>query len=438
VKNTGPSDFHHTIKFVDQPANGTKITNVTVVNPQVAWNCNPVPGAPTSCKSGGAVHLLLGQSKLFHVTVAVPKAVAIANGCKIVNSAHILAPFGGSPQNINPNDDADAALASIPLPASQCSKNNLPSNLKIEKTYMNGNAPCKLVGGVSYCTFKVTVTNTGPGLFSGAIFVHDMPSLGTTVWTPQGCANPVAPPGLHAVTCVINAPNLPVNGQKSFKSIVRVPKAVAKFYQCQIENSARITAPLGPPKNWNPADDHAQAAADISGVVCAQPNIITTTPPPPPPPRMFPHCPPGTIGAWPHCHPLTVHPCPRGTIRRGHECVTIEPACPRGTVRHGRECVTIERACPRGTVRHGHECVIIERACPRGTVRRGHECVTIERACPRGTVRHGHKCIEIRHVCPRGTVGKWPHCMSLGHVLQRPPPRGAVNHGLLAVPNRRP
>jgi uncharacterized caspase-like protein len=114
VQNMGPGAFSGTINVNDTPTAGT-----SVAASGLPWTCAPtlLPGGPTATCHSTVTLSLLG-SKAFTSIVTVPKAVAIANGCKIANSAKILTPLG-APDNTVGTDDSYTAPAIVP--ASMCS-----------------------------------------------------------------------------------------------------------------------------------------------------------------------------------------------------------------------------------------------------------------------------------------------------------------------------
>ena len=107
VTNTGPGVYDGLIRVFDQPQPGT------------AANFGPPPWACVASGGGYActhppVHLVPGQTVVLHGTVTVLNAVQGQGPCTVTNRARITFAPGGSPQNVNPGDDAASATATVP------------------------------------------------------------------------------------------------------------------------------------------------------------------------------------------------------------------------------------------------------------------------------------------------------------------------------------
>lgn len=107
VTNTGPGVYDGLIRVFDQPQPGT------------AASFGPAPWACVA--SGGGyecthplVHLIPGQTVVLRATVTVLNAQQGNGQCTVTNRARITFAPGGSPQNVNPGDDAASATAQVP------------------------------------------------------------------------------------------------------------------------------------------------------------------------------------------------------------------------------------------------------------------------------------------------------------------------------------
>ena len=183
--------------------------------------------------------------------------------CYVQNIAAIEWAPPGTQWNSDPTDDISTATALVPSP--NCPPPTGPTNLTITKTA--DPAGCFLLGGDVVCQFALTVTNSGPNLYSDAIQVYDEPMPGTIAEfgpAPWSCA--VSGAGFD---CSHPATLLFPNQQLHLWSWVRMPVDEAQFEGCQITNEAWITsAPGGTQPNLDPADDSASATAFAPGDIC--------------------------------------------------------------------------------------------------------------------------------------------------------------------------
>ncbi len=411
VTNTGPNPYFGRITVSDHlPAFAAGAT----VGYSLPWSCG---GPPTNftCTLFPPVYLPVGASRSLHLTVLIPAADIRPGRCHLHNVAHITFAPGGSRRNTDPTDDTDGATAIIPSP--RCERNNL----KLEKR--TAGSMCAFAGDELKCHYTVTVTNTGPGDYSGNITVEDKPDVGIVSGMGWSCT----PAGAN-ITCTTHPPGALAPGASvSFTTSVTVSVPEARAHHCTIRNNAKIVfAAGGTPKNVDPSDDADSAVATVPARVC-----VVQCPPgyepvngtcrqksrPTPEHRV---CPPGTFGQWPNCHRLVPpperHPCRDGLVERGGRCV-----CPDGTHPEHGSCVP--NRCPPHTVGQWPNCHRLvpppeRHPCRDGMIERGGRCV-----CPGGThPRHG-RCVPNEKPVDPGTNcrekgGVWRH----GHCERRPNP----------------
>lgn len=261
VTNTGPGVYSGKI-VVDEvlPAGTTGLFSAP-------WVC--VGGPAYSC-THPPVNLNPAQSIGLWVLVHVPGGYAQPGHCDVPNKAHISFAPGGSLQNTNAGDDDASASATIP--STRCLSER--TNLKIEKT----GRPCVPVPFGQFsgwnCPYVVTVTNTGPGLYSGNIAVGDTFSLvpGAAAFAPQPPWNCVGAGAAYQCTYpgALLAPGQTV--------VLQIHALLQSDHltpgQCSLTNTAQIlAAPGGSPLNTNPADDTASATDTLANPGCVQPLI---------------------------------------------------------------------------------------------------------------------------------------------------------------------
>ena len=262
VTNTGPGVYSGKI-VVDEimPAGTTGLFSAP-------WVC--VGGPAYSC-THPPVNLNPAQSIGMWVLVHVPGGYAQPGHCDVPNKAHISFAPGGSLENTNAGDDDASASASIP--STLCLSER--TNLKIEKT----GRPCVLAPFGQFsgwnCPYTVTVTNTGPGLYSGNIVVGDTfsPVPDAATFAPQPPWNCVGAGAAYQCTYpgALLAPSQSVVLQ--IHALLQSDHLTPGL--CSLTNTARIlAAPGGSPLNTNPGDDTASATDTLANPRCVQPLIV--------------------------------------------------------------------------------------------------------------------------------------------------------------------
>jgi hypothetical protein len=143
-----------------------------------------------------------------------------------------------------------------------------PTNLKLEKKAIS----CwKIGGGKHRCGYRITVTNTGPGVYHDHIKVRDRipdaPGVTAIFSSPKFDACPGGPP---SYTCSSLAP-VHLNPWEHVTIPVRVdvPDNLAKDLECRVRNRARILhAPSPSHQNTDPGDDDDAATAHLPAHLC--------------------------------------------------------------------------------------------------------------------------------------------------------------------------
>ena len=252
VTNTGPGFYWGPLQLIDWfPQNPAGA--VVNFDPSPPWVCGNTGPSQYQCDYPD-VPLWPGDSVDLHVSADLPAGTDL---CNLTNVATLAwAPGWG---DADPSDDA--AFANALIPNSKCTPPpGDHTNLKIEK---RGLPVCLDKGANWACLYAITVTNTGPGDYTGDIVVHDKLSVADPItWLPPQwtCTNPGPD---H--TCTFPGASLPDGGGGHLAAThsvglligVLVPKAAQEQAQaCTVSNQAEITkAPGGSPTNINPADD---------------------------------------------------------------------------------------------------------------------------------------------------------------------------------------
>jgi hypothetical protein len=239
---------------------------------QPPWICAELGSSDHECTLPG-VFLMPGDSVDLYVTDERPAVLARAGSrlpeqyCYAGNTAGLV--WWDDYGDANPDDDFDYAEAQIP--DENCAPRGDRTNLTITKEALK--KQCSLSGGTWHCSFLITVTNTGPGVYSGPIEISEEVSVpGTIAYGPQ--PNPPAwncvPAGGTSYTC--NHAPVTLNPGQSVDLWFKVKVPVAQQEadgKCSIENRVRITrAPGGSAGNFDPADDGAEAQSLTLGSNC--------------------------------------------------------------------------------------------------------------------------------------------------------------------------
>jgi hypothetical protein len=254
VTNQGPAVFSGNITVHDNAPAGTTLTNPGPFTCTAAWDCTAVG---QTLNPGGSIS--------FSVTTPVSKGPKMQ--CDVLNSARIVSPPGGSPQNTFPFDDAASATATINDPDCKNTPPDKPS-LKIEKRF---ESCAKLANGNWRCRFGIRISNVsptaafGPGTFQ---FV-DTPSAGTAAWILGGAAACNAGSSATAknpMTCTFTGVTIPATYTSSWLPLyVEVPASQVKALGCKINNTIKITQ--GPVSN--PGNGQSQASGSFNDPICS-------------------------------------------------------------------------------------------------------------------------------------------------------------------------
>ena len=258
VTNTGSTNYWGSIT-VDDWLPGLPPGAVMSVAPQPPWLCGPVGAAEYSC-TYPPVFLFPGESVDLYVTVDLPAAIGM---CYLDNAAKLFWPIGYG--DANPGDDV--AFDSAQVPDAKCKPPyGDTTNLKIEKSAKP--KVCEDTGADWKCSFLVTVTNTGPGAYSGDIEVTDSLSVPNppTVSPPPWACVPAGP----GYMCTY--PGAALNPGDSIDMLLTTtaPKADLKAAgKCSVMNDVAISkAPGGSALNSDADDDTASAEALAPGDNC--------------------------------------------------------------------------------------------------------------------------------------------------------------------------
>jgi uncharacterized repeat protein (TIGR01451 family) len=384
VTNTGPSVYNGPIQFKDTGS----IPNATVTQ-SGDFNC---AGSPADMICTTNVVLAPNQTVEEHFIWQVEVSDVQPGVCSLHNQAKITAAPGGSAQNIDPADDQAAVTVQFPKlivgDMVYCAKpppQPRTSNLKLEKKAVG----CSNNGAI-WCSFVITVTNTGPAIYDDKFAVEDQLPAGFDAQQAQ-FSWPICLKTANKATCLHGSTKLNPGDSVSLSVQVQVPRL---FTACELKNEARILpVPGGAEANSNLNDDHDTATAKIPKPGCGgtvidpgiNPHPVSEPPSkcpagwewtgercrrrvvdflPPPPPSS--DCRPGMVSSRGHC-------CPVDSVWTGRICAKQDQPkhCPIGTTGRYPDC-----KCPAGQTGTPPHCRRdVAKHCPAGTTPRGNLCI---------------------------------------------------------------
>lgn len=448
--------YANTLEFMDHVGMPFHPGKTLSIAAPPKWQCNAVLPHQQICKSDNP-GLAGGDSVEFMATVKVPLAPNAA--CWVKNQAIIWKAPGETAQNTFAGDDKSTAMAVFqpvfPLngnpycvspmqggpeepPLTDPAKQD--TNLTISKS---ASASTKTATGQN-TPFVITVTNTGPGVYSGPVVVREtLPGEPVNAsWSaPWVCEGQTAAGHPDQALCSHPGVVLQSNQGVTLNLDVEMPNSYiapsGSDVTCGYTNQVAIEeAAGGTPQNTNAGDDTASADVHFASfekhghTFCGIDDV--TTPPPPPPPT----CPQGwsSTPVSGKCCPPRTHwdgerctkgdppdTCQRKTCDRDQVwdvgvCRCVDLQCPNNTVGDYPNCKPVGDHCPPGFTGSPPNCrrIIIDppkcvkKSCGRNATWDSGSCSCVAKECPDGTTGEYPKCKPKE--CPSGTVGKYPNC----------------------------
>ncbi len=255
ITNTGNLPFNGNVLLTDRLfiSGGPVAVPVAAINPDPQCLGGPPATVPFSCVA--PLTLAAGGKTSFEITVTLPADPA-GVGYWAQNCFSVTDPgFGPPPGPPGPGAGQSCVWTEV-LPT------NVASNIRVDKTALNG-AKCQKAGGDTIeCDYKITLTNEGPVAFS------DFVTLNETV-----PANATLASGNPGLVCGGAAPNYLCNTSVSVDLIngasisfpmrltMSLPNLEAQG--CEMVNRVKLAAPAGGTQaNFKLTDDEADASAD--------------------------------------------------------------------------------------------------------------------------------------------------------------------------------
>lgn len=259
VENQGPGAYDGNIVVADTVPAGT---NAIFSGPPGLWVCGGASPNYT-CTAAGVSLPNPGDSISFTVRVDLSHEQARELNCRVRNRVEITQAAGGSPLNTDPTNDTASALANVP--DELCTAEPEKTDLKIYKRAL----ACFRSEDGPRCGYRVTVRNLGPGTYQGDIKVEDtIPAGMSAVFSgPPGVWNCAGASPTY--TCTAADAMLGIGEAITFTVRVDFTPEQARQSDCRIRNRVKITeAAGGTPQNTNPANDTANAVADVPEEIC--------------------------------------------------------------------------------------------------------------------------------------------------------------------------
>jgi hypothetical protein len=320
--------------------------------------------------------------------------------CELHNQVKITAAPGGSNQNTDTADDQAAVTVALEKlivgDMVYCAKPlTMTTNLKLEKKALG----CTQSGAM-WCSFVITVNNTGPGVYNDKFAIEDVLPAGFDAQQAQ-FSWPICLKTANKATCLHDTVQLNQGDSVSLTVQVPIPRLAMKT--CSVKNEAHILpVPGGPDANTNPNDDYDSATGQIPdcGGVIIDPGINRN-----PVSEPLTKCPSGWQWIGDRCGrrvvdlPPPTPGCREGMVPSDGHC------CPAGSVWTGRSCGKKDnvRHCPVGTVGQYPNC-----RCPAGQTGTPPNCKrNVVKHCPEGTTLRGNACIK-KHMPKPAKIERLP------------------------------
>jgi uncharacterized repeat protein (TIGR01451 family) len=254
VTNTGTRGFSGDVQLTDAMflPDGTALgAPITAMVPDLG--CVPPPAAlDFSCVA--PLTLAPGESAVFAITVTMPAAPPAywANNCFAITAPGLPAPVLPLAPGV---ESSTTSCAWVPVGAPPPL-----SNLRVEKTALNGGACDKLPGDTIGCNYEVAIINDGPSDFLGPLsFTDEIPATASLSAFPGAWLCVGGPP----VACdSAAAVAIPANGSLTMPVTVTTPLAPLEGAGCVMPNTFTLTAPVGTDENYFAGDDADTAEAD--------------------------------------------------------------------------------------------------------------------------------------------------------------------------------
>jgi uncharacterized repeat protein (TIGR01451 family) len=231
ITNTGTS-FQGNISFQDTvPANATLITTNAG-----AFVCTG--STPTYTCNATNVSLAPSATLLATMDVIVPQGAVKGLNCQVVNKVHLAMPATG----VGVADASSTGTINDPSCSNTGGGNN--ANLAISKTSQG----CQTDNNGGYdCTYNVTLSNSGSGIYTGPITFTDTLPNGTTFTSFTslgglgGFSTVCTSGGGQNYNCTANVIFQP-GSSHSMLIVVKLAKAAVPGH-CTLTNTVKLTAP---------------------------------------------------------------------------------------------------------------------------------------------------------------------------------------------------
>ncbi len=255
ITNTGNLPFNGNVLLTDR----LFISGAPVAVPVAAFNPDPQclggpPAAvPFSCNA--PLSLAAGGATSFDITVTLPADPA-GVGYWVHNCFAVTDPgFGPPPGPPGPGAGQSCVWTEV-LPT------NVASNIRVDKTALNG-AKCQKAGGDTIeCDYEITLTNEGPVAFSDFVTLNETVPANATLTSgdPGLVCGGAAPDYLCNTGGSVDL----VNGASiSFPMKLTMSLPNLEAQGCEMVNRVKLAAPAGGTQaNFKLTDDEADASAD--------------------------------------------------------------------------------------------------------------------------------------------------------------------------------
>lgn len=255
ITNTGTLPFNGDVQLTDRLfISGAPVAvPVVAINPDPQCVGGPPAAVPFSCVA--PLSLAAGADTSFEITVTMPADPA-GVGYWAQNCFAVTDPgFGPPPGPPGPGAGQSCVWTEV-LPT------NVASNIRVDKTALNGAKCQKAAADIIECDYEITLTNEGPLAFSDFVTLNETVPANATLTSgdPGLVCGGAAPDYLCNTGGSVDLAN---GASISFPMKLTMTLPHLEAQGCEMLNRVKLAAPAGGTQaNFKVTDDEATASAD--------------------------------------------------------------------------------------------------------------------------------------------------------------------------------
>lgn len=255
ITNAGSNDFTGDVLLTDRLfISGAPVAvPVVALNPDPQCAGGPPAAVPFSCTA--PLTLAAGASTTFEISVTLPADPANV-GYWAQNCFAVTDPGFGPPPGPPGQGLGQSCVWTEVLPVT------VASNIRVEKTALNGGKCQKAGGDAIECDYEITLTNEGPVAFSDFVTLNETVPVNSTL--TSGDPGLVCGGASPDYLCNTGGSVDLVNGASiSFPMKLTMALPDLEAQGCEMVNRVKLASPAGGTQaNFKLTDDEAEASAD--------------------------------------------------------------------------------------------------------------------------------------------------------------------------------